>query len=288
MRLIALFLIFISTCSLHAEVVIQGKINQYDTSSFYTNNANPIVTNPGPVNIMGGVSFTTGVAGGNLANTWRINSVGFNFSTKLLSGPSNYDTYTITGKSLYLYELSGSSTISRYVGSTNNISLVNSSNVAINSISGSFQYVKANLTDWSLLSGQVLENNKTYLLGLNLTGTLGDASGYLNMSNENTTAAGAAIGSAQSGFNTPSSGWAIGTSFTNAAGFWDATTASSDLDESGGTGSGKTIGFALDVAAVPEPSTVILYGLALAITGFFTCKNHKKKKAKQLISQLAA
>lgn len=285
MRFLVIVACIFGSGALRAEVVIQGKINQYDTSSFYTNNLNPIVSNPGPNEFMGGVSFTTGVAGGNSANTWRLNSAGFNFSTKLISGLSNYDTFTITGKSIYLYELSGTSAISRFVGSTSNIALVNSNNVAVSSISGSFQYVQVNFTDWSQLSGQVLENNKTYLLGLNLIGTLGDSSGYLNMSNENTTAAQATIGTASSGFNTPATGWAIGTSFTNAAGFWDATTGSGDLDETGGTGSGKTIGFSLDVSAVPEPSTVALYGLALALAGFFAWRKQLQKSRNHVLPE---
>ncbi len=279
MRFIAGFLFALSFSSARAEVVIQGKITGSDTGTYY-NVSNPIITNGGNT-LMGGVSFTTGVSGGNPSNSWRLNSVGFCFS---VNKPSGWNTFSITNKSIFLYEVSGGTSLN-YVGSTSNFTLVNSLGSEVTSITGSdvpngnFSYVKANFGDWSALNGQVIENSKTYLLGLNLSGTMSKSDGILYMDLEK---------NAGQGFYTPADGWVIGPSYVNEAdadpnpGNWKVETVFSDLGQTS-----TNIGFTLEATAVPEPSTILLYGLALTVAGIFAWRKHQKKFGKMLKTEAA-
>lgn len=273
MKRIALLLWLCSAAWANAEVVIEGL---YGTTLSTTGNyvydpRNPTLDPPTPAQASGGVVFTTGPTGhGEPAYpwTWRVNSIQFNFNTQS-DGSGGFQTYTLgSGSSVSLYKVSGGNL--SYVANTAAIAFTDTSGTSISTISGNGQNVRVNFTNWSQLSGQIFSENTQYLLGLNL---VGNSTGYLNMNYES---------SSNNGFKTPATGWVIGETYNNFNdtdfGYYTSTTTMGDLDNTV-PGSSRRVEYTLNMTAVPEPETFVLYGLALALMGGLAWRRHRGRRA---------
>ena len=278
-NILPIFALFIVAKAASGDV-ITGNYTFDSTNNPYVGNQNNVyLYNGSSFDSYGfGLQFTAGNAGA--SKTWRLDS----FEVELTASANKFKNVSA---SVFLYSWSnlGSVTVTQVTnGSQSGILGKNASNTSDLNVSEATKF-RFGLTDFSQLSGPIVQSNNNYILGVNLSATLQD--GETAAGSSSITVNSFLYDSGEPGKPLPwsgSSGWALPSLSSDLALAYPYITPSGTDLFSGSTNAvlldtnaGAPV-FSLGASAVPEPGTMALFSLALCCFGYFGYRHRCKRR----------